>query len=318
MNGEREDEEQLDELFEAVEPLRIDPEGGRWLSQRRARLWGLVLESRYFKNRVERGASGWQVLVLPQDLAAAEEELKTFRAENRFWPPSPPAEKPLLHNTLSAVSILFLLATFYNLTQLDITLAGHHPVEWMELGDAHASLILRGEWWRLITALTLHADALHLLSNLAFGGIFAVLLCRDLGSGLSWILLIASGTLGNLTNAWVQLPSHRAVGSSTAIFGAVGILGAINLMRYRKHLQRRWPLPIAAALSLLALMGTEGKNTDLGGHFFGFLSGAVLGLATEWLVGRLGRPGRGLNILLALASAAWVLFSWWKALSVES
>jgi hypothetical protein len=80
-------------------------------------------------------------------------------------------------------------------------------------------------------------------------------------------------------------------------------------------LGRRWPLPFAAALSLLALLGTEGKQTDLGAHLFGFLSGFGLGLLTECLVGYLGRPGRLINALLALSSACVVLFAWWSALS---
>src|SRR6185369_4433376 len=110
---------------------------------------------------------------------------------------------------------------------------------------------------------TLHADLTHLLSNVTIGGIFIILLCRELGSGLAWSLLLGSGALGNLVNALVQAPTHRSVGASTAVFGAVGILAAISMVRYRHHLQRRWFIPVAAGLALLAILGTEGKNTDL-------------------------------------------------------
>jgi hypothetical protein len=113
----------------------------------------------------------------------------------------------------------------------------------------------------------------------------------------------------------VQLPSHSSVGSSTAVFAAVGILGAISMVRYRHHLRRRWPLPVAAALSLLALLGTEGKQTDIGAHLFGFLFGFGLGLLAECVVGYCGRPGKLLNALLAFSSAGVVLFAWWSALS---
>ena len=293
---------------------QIDPASGGLLTQRRARLWSLVLQARFLKNRVRRGEFGWQILVPPDSLTASCKELRLFVAENRNWPPPLPPAHPMVENTLPTLSVLILLATFHNVTGLDLNLMGRNPVDWVEIGNAHAGLILKGEWWRLVTALTLHGDWLHLFSNLAIGGFFIVSLCRDLGSGLAWSLLLASGVLGNLANAYVQLPSHSSVGASTAIFGAVGLLGAITLVRHRNNLRHRWPLPVAAALALLALLGTEGKNTDLGAHLFGFLFGLLLGLASEWLVGKYGRPAPLLNALLALASAALVLFAWWSAL----
>ncbi|WP_236015029.1 rhomboid family intramembrane serine protease [Geomonas anaerohicana] len=297
-----------------IVPVWRVEERGRKLSLRQARLWALVLESRFIECRLEPGPRGWQVWVAPENYDAACRELNLYVEENRNWPPFLPPVHPMKENTLPTLSILVLLATFYNLTNLDLKVLGHYPVDWIDIGNAHAGLILKGEWWRLATALTLHADALHLISNLAIGGVFIVYLCRDLGSGLAWTLLLASGVCGNLANAYVQLPSHTSVGASTAVFGAVGILGALTMMRYRHHLRRRWPLPIAAALSLLVLLGTEGERTDLGAHLFGFMFGCLLGFVAELLVGYLGRPGRLANALLALASASVVLYAWWLAI----
>jgi rhomboid protease GluP len=299
----------------AVPVARIDAKGAGKLSEKRARLWALVLESRFLECRVERNEKGWELLVPARNLDAACRELRLFVEENRNWPPGLPPVRPMIENTLPTLSILILLATFHNLTGLDLTVMGRHPVDWIEIGNAHASQILNGEWWRLVTALTLHADWLHLFSNLAIGGVFVIFLCRDLGSGLAWSLLLASGALGNLANAYVQLPSHSSVGSSTAVFAAVGILGALSLVRYRHHLRRRWQVPVAAALALLTLLGTEGKQTDLGAHLFGFVFGFALGFVTEYLVGYFGRPGRLVNALLAVASASVVLAAWWSALT---
>ena len=314
MDLEAEHTENKEENWVPVPWHRVDPADASRLTERRARLWALVLKSRYLESRIEMGESGWQLLVPEENLEAACRELRLFIEENRNWPPIFPPVRPMVENTISTLSILVLLATFHNLTNLDLTVMGRHPVDWVEIGNAHGSLILRGEWWRLVTALTLHADWLHLFSNLAIGGVFVIYLCRDLGSGLAWSLLLASGVLGNLTNAYVQLPSHSSVGSSTAVFGAVGILGAIALVRHRQHLRSKWPIPVAAALSLLALLGTEGERTDLGAHLFGFLFGFGLGLVAEWLVGFFGRPGRLFNALLALCTASVLLAAWWSAL----
>lgn len=315
MDFEPEDIDIPEEEWLAIPASAIDPAAGELLPQGRARLWALVLEARYLECRMVPTDSGWLLLVPSSSYDAACRELRLFVAENRNWPPLLPPVRPMIENTLPTLSVLLLLATFYNLTGLDLTVLGRHPVDWIEIGNAHGSQILDGQWWRLVTALTLHADWLHLFSNLAIGGVFIVYLCRDLGSGLAWSLLLASGVLGNLANAYVQLPSHSSVGSSTAIFGAVGILGAVSLMRYRHHLRRRWPIPVAAALSLLALLGTEGKHTDLSAHLFGFIFGFVLGMVTEYLVGYFGRPGRLLNALLAILSALVVLAAWWSALT---
>jgi len=284
------------------------------LSDRRAKLWALVLEARYLPFRIEHGFGGTRLFVPARSFAASIEELLLYEKENRGWPYLLPKINPLAENTLATLSVLVLLATFHNITRLDTHLFGHNPVDWISLGNADAAKILDGQWWRLITALTLHADLLHLLSNLTIGGIFIVFLCRELGSGLAWSLLLASGSFGNLTNAALQMPDHRSVGASTLVFGAVGILAAISMLRYRKQLQRRWPLPIAAAMALLALLGTEGKQTDLGAHLFGFLFGIVLGLVAEFLVERSGRPGRGLNAFLATCCIAVVCAAWWAAL----
>lgn len=300
-------------LVVPAEPGEGDASGV--LSGERARLWALVLDARKVPCRIESGETGWLLLVPAGYLTLAREELRLFDEVNRNWPPPHPPARPLVENTLSALSVLILLATFHNITLLDIPLIGQSSLDWVLLGKAHAARIMDGEWWRLVTALTLHADWLHLSSNLAIGGIFVVFLCRELGSGLAWSLLLGSGILGNLANAFLQSPDHSSVGASTLVFGAVGILAALNLARNRRHRQRRWPLPVAAALALLALLGTEGENTDLGAHLFGFLFGTGLGLVTEWLVGRHGLPGRKVNALLALASAVVVLAAWWGALA---
>ena len=294
----------------------ILPEGGAPLGRRQAQLWALVLDSRSIPCCIKNSGSDWQLLVPEQHAASARTELRLYEEQNRDWPPAIPTARAVAENTLPTVSILILLATFHNLTLLGLSLPEYGLLDLNELGVAHAAGIRDGQWWRTVTSLTLHADLPHLLSNLTIGGIFIILLCRELGSGLAWSLLLCSGSLGNLLNAWVQSPSHRSVGASTAVFGAVGILAAISMMRYRHHLRRRWFIPAAAGLALLALLGTEGKQTDLGAHLFGFGFGMLFGVAEEYLAGQYGRPGRLLNALLALASAGVVVAAWQAALEL--
>jgi multisubunit Na+/H+ antiporter MnhE subunit len=62
-------------------------------------------------------------------------------------------------------------------------------------------------------------------------------------------------------------------------------------------------------------LGTEGINTDLGAHFFGFIFGFMIGLIIEHVIENQGRPGKALNSVLASISAFIVLFAWWLAVT---
>ena len=303
-----------DEEYLVITPSKVSGATVNALEERDARIWALVLQARSIPCYLETDDQAWQLLVPAGRLTAAIHELHLYEEENRSWPPPPPEARPLTENTLATLSVLVLLATFYNITRLDFTLPGTSPPDWMVLGSANSSQIRNGEWWRTVTALTLHANWLHLFSNLSIGGIFIVSLCRELGSGLAWSLIIGSGVLGNLVNALVQFPDHRSVGASTAVFGAVGILAALSMVRSRNRARKRWLLPAAAALALLAVLGTEGEHTDLGAHLFGFVSGLGLGLGAEYLVEGYGRPTRRLNALLATAGILVVVWAWWSAL----
>lgn len=297
-----------------IDPALIDGSIHQ-LTAQRVRLWSLVLDARYLPCQLQEVSGSMHLLVPPYSFAAACHELRCFERENRHWPPPPPPPRPLVENTLATLSVLLLLAIFHNITRLDIQDAVGFPIDWQSCGSAHAARILDGEWWRLVTALTLHSDVVHLLSNLSIGGMFVLLLCRELGSGLAWSLLLAAGVSGNALNALLHAGTHVSVGASTAVFGAVGILAALSLVRYRLQRQRRWALPVAAALALLALLGTEGKQTDLGAHMFGFVSGLVFGLIAERMIARYGQPGALLNALLALLSGVIVVAAWLAAVA---
>lgn len=302
------------EEWQLLTPAEIGARFSQGSDESVIRKWALVLTARFIPCWIEHDQHGWHLLIPAALMNKAILELRTFEEKNRNWPPPLPPYRPMTENTLSTLSILLLLAIFHNLTRLNIPIFDRPAPDWLDLGSAKVHLVHYGEWWRLVTALTLHADWLHLLSNLTIGGFFVVLLCREFGSGLAWTLLLAAGTLGNWANAQLQFPTHSSIGASTAVFGAVGTLAAINLVRHRFNRRGRWKMIVAAALSLLALLGTEGKNTDLGAHLFGFLFGAGLGVAAEFLVVRNGRPGPILNGLLALFSGLIVIAAWSAAI----
>jgi rhomboid protease GluP len=290
-------------------------EDSRQLTGKQARLWALVLQARSIPCYLDSTGAIWHLHVPANAYSIALEELQQHAAENRNWPPPAPPARKLAENTLATICVLLLLATFHNITLLDISLNNHSSIDWLAIGAAQVDLIRDGEWWRSVTALTLHANLPHLLSNLAIGGFIIHCLCREVGSGIAWSLLLSSGILGNLLNAQVQPATHSSVGASTVVFGAVGLLAAHSLVHYRHQRRNRWGLPIAGAMALLAALGTEGERTDLGAHLFGYLAGLGIGLLAAWHVERHGRPSRGFSLFLALLSATVVVASWWLALA---
>lgn len=286
------------------------------IPKRRLKNWMLVLQSRQIPYRTEKRGHAWQLLVPVDQYQNACHELRQYEIENRNWPPPPPRERKLHENTASTIWIFVFLTIFHNITQQQINLFGHHPINWMEIGNAHVEKILGGEWWRLITALTLHSGSLHLVSNIALGGIFMVRLCRLLGSGHAWLFVLSAGFLGNLLNALVQSSDHRSIGASTAVFGAVGLLAIINMLHFRSNHRRRWPLPLAAALGLLALLGASGENTDIGAHLFGFLAGVGLGLVSKHFTQGTENPRKQINRGMACLAVSLILGAWGLALLV--
>ena len=82
----------------------------------------------------------------------------------------------------------------------------------------------RGEWWRAVTALTLHLDQAHLLGNLLFGVAIGFLAGRAFGPGIAWASILAAAAVANYADMLISPSTHRAVGASTAVFAALGLL----------------------------------------------------------------------------------------------
>jgi len=242
----------------------------------------------------------------------ALEELRRYEEENRggrrkrVLPPAAPFARG---GTLSAGLVLVALA----LAQWN----GLFGLDWVAAGGSDAGAVRAGELARTATALTLHADIPHLVSNLVFGALFTYLVFHTLGAGVGGLALLATGMLGNLTNAWVHPPAHISIGASTAVFGAIGLLGGTEARA--RHLLREQGVrrfaPVGAVVFLLGYLGVgevqSTRSIDVLAHVFGLVWGIALGAC----LGALPRErieALGLQIAcgtaaLAVLAAAWVV-----------
>jgi membrane associated rhomboid family serine protease len=281
-------------------PVRVTP------SARRAEEWATVLAASGIRHRLARSEGGWELVVAAGDAAEASAALAAYDEENR---PEAPAQAPAARRASAAlgVAVALLLLAFFAVTGPRAAGAA-----WFERGAGSAARILRGEAWRLVTALTLHADLGHALGNAVACAVLVPPVLQALGPGTGLWALLLSGAAGNALTALARGAPFSSVGASTAIFGALGVLGArAVVLRWQGGVTRRraWVAAVACLL-LLTLLGTA-RGADVLGHLFGLLAGAVLGAAAGLAGHRGGGPAR--EGALAVAAAALVLGCWWIA-----
>lgn len=276
-------------------------------------VWSLVLQSVNISHRIGRDGWNWQIFVEAEKAEEAKRQLAAYVRENTHWPPVKPhdAGRSLLvlrSKRPPTVLMMGLLVLFYAVTG-----PWSWQNEWFRRGAVDLGPILhQGQWWRLFTALTLHADVVHLTGNVIIGGMVVHFLCLEIDSGLAWSLLVLAGGAGNYFNLLWRHGGHLSIGFSTAVFGAVGLLCGLKLKRLSHW--RELLLPVGAGLGLLAMVGTSGQRTDLGAHFCGlgtgFVFGVILAISETFLHWR----QKNTKVLLPI-TLAFLVFCWYLALT---
>jgi rhomboid protease GluP len=273
-----------------------------------AQEWELVLVAQGLSPSVHQTSDGILLSVPAKELERALASLSAYERENPAKLPE--REEPIASATpLAGILVAAMLVIFFS-----VTVSWNPSVPWFERGSADADRILGGELWRTVTALTLHADLVHVLSNAIAAAVFLGAVYGMLGVGLGSALVLLAGAGGNLANAFLHGSSHVSVGASTAIFASVGMLGSFGMVRRRRRAtpRRRAWLPVAAALALLAILGTGGQRVDILAHLFGFLLGGVLGILFAFVAP--DPPGQGVQWLCGCTVLALVVYCWTLAL----
>jgi membrane associated rhomboid family serine protease len=272
--------------------------------------YGLVLDAKGLAYRSVEADGACLLLVAPELAVAAGEELARYAAERFERQPPPPAVVPFTGASAAAgVYVTVLVAVSY--------FAGDHlfGADWLARGALDSGTGMAHEWWRGITALTLHLDQEHLLGNLLFGSAIGILAARMFGPGVAWLSILLCGTAANYADMLMSPPWHRAVGASTAVFAALGLLAGHGWGRRRPLRDRRlyrWG-PLFGGICLLALLGAGNEHVDVLGHLLGFAAGTVLGFGYA----RAGMPlnrGKPLQFAAGFIAVALLLSAWLFAL----
>lgn len=271
------------------------------------REYSLVLEARAIEHEVLDSDGVWTLTVGPTLQARALDELTRYFHERS--PPRPESRFIVPFKGAGVGAVAFVLILLLTAFCAGLGLFGS---DWYALGVIDAGPA-RSEWWRAITALTLHVDPAHLLGNLLVGVLVGVAASRLLGPGVAWFAALFAGACANYLEMLIAPASHRALGASTAVFAALGLLTGLawtERLSFRERHWYRWA-PLIAGVCLLTLFGAGAEHVDVLGHFLGFAFGIVEGMLCA-IAGMPRSRGMSTQIIFGAAAvlsigAAWLL-----------
>jgi membrane associated rhomboid family serine protease len=242
----------------------------------------------------------------------ARHQLDLFFRENKNWPlRDAPGSLPANNATPPTIFLLGALAFFHYVTG-----PWRYDSVWFSGGAGDANAILQdGEWYRLVTSLTLHSDLSHLLGNCLIGGLLMHYFLQIHGTGVGLLAILLTGMAGNYINVALHGGNHLSVGFSTAVFSIIGMLSVYQLVELRRPFGIRALLPLMGGVGLLAMLGSSGVRTDLGAHLFGLAAGVAGGFFLGLGAVRRLRSSPFLQTCMFFASVSILLLCWNLALS---
>jgi rhomboid protease GluP len=287
--------------FEAA--VRVSPD------RTQAESWDFVLEAVGIDHRIALSSEGWAVMVPPPLVASAMAALDAHDQEIAEGPVREPQAPDHGRSFVGLAAAMTIAAFFFVSGPRD----GADSGGWFRVGSGVAGAIMHGQWWRAVTALTLHADIMHVTGNAVFTVLFLSALGRWLGGGVALFSTLLAGTAGNLLTALIYGGRHNVVGASTATFAALGLLAGLQFMRRFNMRMVGWRkrafLAVAASLGLLAMLGT-GEKADMLAHATGLGFGLIFGLLlARWArrMKNVALQGACLLATVLVVAGAWLL-----------
>lgn len=271
-------------------------------NKRQAMDWSLVLTSQEIQTTI---SEKWALLVEETDYDRAVAVIDLYEKENRGWNwrQKLPGTGLVFHWGGLAPCLFF--TAFFILSESRIP-----SLKTLGLMDNKA--VAAGAWWKLFTAVCLHGDAAHLIANVTTGFLLFGMSMARYGAGVALLAAFLAGAGGNLTGFLIYPETHRGLGASGMVMGALGLLAVEGIAAWRAtratHLVRRG---LAAAILVLVLMGFS-EGTDIVAHVGGFVFGAVFGVILHFSPQTIRREFP--NAMCVVTLAGLTILTWWLAL----
>lgn len=173
--------------------------------------------------------------------------------------------------------ILLINLVLYGVTRILGSGSDIHVL--LDLGAMFTPRVAEGEYWRLATAVFLHANASHLLLNGLALFMFGRLAEKTFGHmGFAFIYML-SGLYGSMLS-FLMHSIAIGVGASGAIFGILGALGSYFLVQRNTPGAKAWfNLAIVVLMAGVSLgYGLITPHIDNWAHLGGLIGGSMLGI----------------------------------------
>jgi rhomboid protease GluP len=142
--------------------------------------------------------------------------------------------------------------------------------------------VFAGQWWRIVSAIFVHVDLYHLLSNLCFLLLFGTIAESVFQRAGYFALWFLTGVAGSMAQLVALSPQYYGFGASGVAFGLVGALwGAYFLERVPSPtFRRRWTIVILLGFFIILglLPDWLQAHSFNAAHLGGLLTGMILGL----------------------------------------
>ena len=192
--------------------------------------------------------------------------------EEEFWE----RQKQIYKHAYISIAIFLLNVIIFIMSQ--------HFAKWMYADGAMVTekILGEGEFYRIFTAMFLHADIDHICNNMAILILVGAVVENYTGHIYYVVLYMLSGFFGNILSMAYEVRNNLtwfSIGASGAIMGIVGFLSAWIIANRKTFLKNR-----GTAVRMLFLLVfvvevcffQKGANTPA--HLGGFLTGFVLGV----------------------------------------
>lgn len=279
-------------------------------NRKAAREYSLLLDSLSIPNNAIFRWNSWQIEVDLADYEKAKDEIRNYEASGRIEK----IHNKFAHIRFQKVDWTIFCTTLLLLAAFHVFIYEYDHLELIKAGRSSAAAITEGEFFRAVTALTLHGDYKHLFSNIFFGGIVLWALSTMTGTGSALLFALFTGFAGNVMNAFFYGSAHNSIGASTSVFGVIGVLAGLQFFdSFREKKLGRW-LPFGAALGLLAMLGSSEKS-DVLAHLFGFAAGVPAGMIFGALFSKRSIPGKMIQNISSALFISVIFACWMKAVA---
>jgi membrane associated rhomboid family serine protease len=196
---------------------------------------------------------------------------------------------------LVAINVFVYLVTVYQGAGINQP-GGSLFLDWALQGAAVAN----GDWYRLVTAMFLHASLIHLLFNMLALWWLGSIVEQAIGTPRFVLLYVVSGLAGSAGALLLSDPFAVTVGASGAIYGTMGALLILEYMQTGSLAGQAMTLIVINLALTFAI-----SNISIGGHLGGLAGGIAVTLVfAQTLRARNAPLGLALVVLIGLASVA--------------